>query len=254
MRKPIIVANWKMYKTRAEAEAFCQALLPLLAETPAADAAICAPFTQLDVLAKHLAGSAVKIGAQNFYPEAEGAFTGEIAPAMLKELGVSYVLIGHSERRGIFGESMDLIKRKLECAYHEGFQPIFCVGETLEEREAGQSVEVCIEQLAHAVTNLTFEELSRLIIAYEPIWAIGTGKTATAEDAEKVIGALREYIAGAYGSIVAMNVRIQYGGSVRPDNIAELMAQEDIDGALVGGASLHPESFAKLVNSQENNG
>ena len=251
MRKPIIVANWKMYKNRAEARRFCQELLPLLAASPQAEVAICAPFTQLDVLAKHLADSAVQIGAQNFYPEQEGAFTGEIAPAMLKELGVRYVLIGHSERRGLFGESMALVKRKLECAYAEGFQPIFCVGETLEERQAGRSVEVCIAQLAHAVTNLTFEELSRLIIAYEPIWAIGTGKTATAEDAEAVIGAIRSYMAEAYGSIVAMSVRIQYGGSVRPDNIAELMAQEDIDGALVGGASLQPESFAQLVNSQE---
>ncbi len=240
-----------MYKTRAEARAFCQALLPLLREVPEAEVAICPPFTQLDVLAKELSGSPVQIGAQNFYPEKEGAFTGEVSPGMLKELGVSCVLIGHSERRSIFGESLDLIKRKLECAYAEGFQPIFCVGETLKERQAGQSADVCITQLAHAVTNLTFEELSRLIIAYEPVWAIGTGKTATAEDAQAVAGALREYIAGAYGSIVAMNVRIQYGGSVRPDNIKELMAQEDIDGALVGGASLQPESFAKLVNSQE---
>lgn len=251
MRKPVIVANWKMYKTRREARVFCQELLPLLEKVPAAEVAICAPFTQLDVLAEALAGSAVKIGAQNFYPKQEGAFTGEISPKMLKELGVSYVLVGHSERRGLFGEDDDMVQSKLGVAYQEGFQPILCVGETLEEREQGLSIEICVQQLSYAVKNLDTAALSRLIVAYEPIWAIGTGKTATANDAETVIGALREYVAVQYGSAVAETIRIQYGGSVKPENIDELMAEADIDGALVGGASLQAASFAKLINSQE---
>lgn len=251
MRKPIIAANWKMYKTRLEAEVFCQTFLPLIAKNPIAEVIICAPFTQLDVLAKSLSGSGVQVGAQNFYPGEEGAFTGEIAPKMLKELSVSHILIGHSERRQLFGEDLALIKRKLEMAYAEGFQPIFCVGETLKQRQAGQTAEVCIAQISHATKDLTLADLSRLIIAYEPIWAIGTGQTAAAEDAEAAIRALREYIARTYGDDIANSVRILYGGSVRQDNIDSLMAQENIDGALVGGASLVAEGFAQLVNSQE---
>ncbi len=247
MRKPIIIANWKMYKTRAEASAFCRAFLPLIDGQDKVDAVICAPFTQLDVLADELAGSKVGFGAQNFYPAAEGAFTGEVSLPMLKEIGVQYVIVGHSERREIFREDGPMIQQKVRAAYEAGVQPILCVGEHLEQRNNGLTVSVCSGQLLSAVDGLTDEQLRTLIVAYEPIWAIGTGKTATAADAEEVIGALRQSIADKYGNEVAQCVRFQYGGSVKPENISELMAQPDIDGALVGGASLKPESFSKLI-------
>lgn len=247
MRKPIIIANWKMYKTRAEASAFCQAFLPLIDGQDRVDAVICAPFTQLDVLASELAGSKVGVGAQNFYPVAEGAFTGEVSLPMLQEIGVQYVIIGHSERREIFHEDEALIQQKVQAAYAAGMQPILCVGEHLEQREKGLTVSVCSGQMLSALDGLTEEQLKTLIVAYEPIWAIGTGKTATAADAEEVIGALRQTIAEKYGKNVAECVRFQYGGSVKPENISELMAQPDIDGALVGGASLKSESFSQLI-------
>lgn len=247
MRKPIIIANWKMYKTRAEAAAFCRAFLPLIDGQDEVDAVICAPFTQLDVLAAELAGSKVGFGAQNFYPAAEGAFTGEVSLPMLQEIGVQYVIIGHSERREIFREDGPMIQQKVQAAYAAGVQPILCVGEHLEQRNNGLTVSVCSGQMLSAVEGLTEEQMKTLIVAYEPIWAIGTGKTATAADAEEVIGALRQAVAGKYGSEVADCVRFQYGGSVKPENISELMAQPDIDGALVGGASLKPESFSQLI-------
>lgn len=250
MRKPIIIANWKMYKTRAEAAAFCQRLLPLLDSSDAVDAVICAPFTQLDVLAEALKGSAVGLGAQNFYPAAEGAFTGEVSLSMLQELGVQYVIVGHSERREIFGEDGPLVRQKVQAAYAAGVQPILCVGEHLEQRNHGLTVSVCSGQLLSAIEGLTAAQLQTLIVAYEPIWAIGTGKTATAADAEEVIGALRQAVARQYGQAVADCVRFQYGGSVKPENIRDLMAQPDIDGALVGGASLKPDSFCQLLQYQ----
>ena len=248
MRKPIIIANWKMYKTRAEAASFCDALLPLIADTNDVDAVICAPFTQLDVLQSKLSGSHVAYGAQNFYPVAEGAFTGEVSLPMLQEVGVQYVIIGHSERREIFKEDDALVQQKVKAAYASGIQPILCVGERLEQREAGQTVDICAGQMLSAIEGLSEAELSALIVAYEPIWAIGTGKTATAADAQAVIGALRGAVAATYGDAVAASMRFQYGGSVKPENIAELMAQPDIDGALVGGASLKPDSYAQLIN------
>lgn len=247
MRKPIIIANWKMYKTRAEAAAFCQALLPLIAGQDKVEAVICAPYTQLDVLASALAGTGIGFGAQNFYPAAEGAFTGEVSLPMLQEIGVQYVIIGHSERRELFHEDGAMIHRKVQAAYAAGIQPILCVGEHLEQRNNGLTVPVCSGQLLSAVEGLTEEQMKTLIVAYEPIWAIGTGKTATAADAEEVIGALRQAIAKQYSAEVAACVRFQYGGSVKPENISELMAQPDIDGALVGGASLKPESFSQLI-------
>ncbi len=247
MRKPIIIANWKMYKTRAEAAAFCRAFLPLIDGQDKVDAVICAPFTQLDVLAAELADSSVGFGAQNFYPIPEGAFTGEVSLPMLKEIGVQYVIVGHSERREIFKEDGPVIQQKVRAAYETGVQPILCVGEHLEQRNNGLTVSVCSGQLLSAVDGLTDEQLKTLIVAYEPIWAIGTGKTATAADAEEVIGALRQTIADKYGKDIAECVRFQYGGSVKPENVSELMAQPDIDGALVGGASLKPESFSQLI-------
>ena len=252
MRKPIIIANWKMYKTRAEAAAFCRNFLPLVAEQSNVEAVICAPFTQLDVLAAELAQSNVGLGAQNFYPVPEGAFTGEVSLPMLLELGVQYVIIGHSERREIFGEDGLLVQKKVQAAYAAGVQPILCVGEHLEQRSHGLTVSVCSGQLLSAIDGLTEEQLKTLIVAYEPIWAIGTGKTATAADAEEVIGALRQAVADKYGKAVADCMRFQYGGSVKPENVRELMAQPNIDGALVGGASLKPESFSLLVNYQKN--
>lgn len=251
MRKPIIIANWKMYKTRAEAAAFCQALLPLVQNQQQVDAVICAPFTQLDVLADQLADSEVGFGAQNFYPVPEGAFTGEVSLPMLQELGVQYVIVGHSERREIFGEDGSLIQQKVQAAYAAGIQPILCVGEHLEQRNLHLTVEVCSGQMLSAIAGLGEEQLKTLIVAYEPIWAIGTGKTATADDAEEVIGALRQAVADKYGQDVADCVRFQYGGSVKPENIRELMEQPDIDGALVGGASLKADSFSQLIHYDE---
>lgn len=251
LRKPIIIANWKMYKTRAEAAAFCQALLPLVQNQQQVDAVICAPFTQLDVLADQLAGSGVGFGAQNFYPVPEGAFTGEVSLPMLQELGVQYVIVGHSERREIFGEDGSLIQQKVQASYAAGIQPILCVGEHLEQRNLHLTVEVCSGQMLSAIAGLSEEQLKTLIVAYEPIWAIGTGKTATADDAEEVIGALRQAVAGKYGQDVADCVRFQYGGSVKPENIRELMEQPDIDGALVGGASLKADSFSQLIHYDE---
>lgn len=252
LRKPIIVANWKMYKTRAEAAAFCQAFLPLIAEQEQVNAVICAPFTQLDVLAEQLHNSKIGYGAQNFYPVAEGAFTGEVSLPMLQELGVQYVIVGHSERREIFGEQDALIRQKLLAAYQAGIQPILCVGEHLEQRNNQLTLAICSAQMLSALEGLSEQELKTMIVAYEPIWAIGTGKTATAADAEAVIGALRQVLADKYGRTIADCVRFQYGGSVKPENIQELMAQPNIDGALVGGASLKPESFAQLIHYQKN--
>lgn len=247
LRKPIIIANWKMYKTRTEAIAFCDAVLPLVADLQEVEAVICAPFTQLDVLSAKLDASSIAVGAQNFYPVAEGAFTGEISLTMLQELGVQYVIVGHSERRDLFQESDILIQQKVKAAYDAGIQPILCVGEHLEEREQDQTMDICIRQMFAAMDGLSEAALSALIVAYEPVWAIGTGKTATAQDAQAVIGALRNAVAEKYGTTVADTMRFQYGGSVKPENIAELMAQPDIDGALVGGASLKPDSFAQLL-------
>lgn len=250
MRKPIIIANWKMYKTRAEAAAFCESFLPQVASIQDVEAVICAPFTQLDVLAEKLGASAVVLGAQNFYPITEGAFTGEISLSMLQEFGVQYVIVGHSERRDLFQESDLLIRQKVKAAYMAKIQPILCVGEHLEEREKNLTMTVCSRQMLSAMEGLTVAELSTMIVAYEPIWAIGTGKTATAQDAQAVIGTLRSVVAETYGKEIADLVRFQYGGSVKPENIAELMAQPDIDGALVGGASLKPDSFAQLIGYQ----
>lgn len=251
LRRPIIIANWKMYKTRAQAAEFCNAFLPLISGQNDVDVAICAPFTQLDVLSSKLADSGVGLGAQNFYPVPEGAFTGEVSLPMLQELGVRYVIVGHSERREIFREDETLVRQKVQAAYEAGLQPVLCVGERLEQRENGETIAVCSGQLLSAVSGLSEEQLRTLIVAYEPIWAIGTGKTATAADAEEVIGALRRAVADTYGDDAAQSVRFQYGGSVKPANIAELMAQPDIDGALVGGASLEPESFRQLVHYQK---
>ncbi|MFH5187427.1 triose-phosphate isomerase [Paenibacillus sp. TAB 01] len=246
MRKPIIAGNWKMFKTVSEATAFVNEVKGQ-AEVDGVDSVICAPFTNLPALVEAVKGTNLKVGAQNLHWEDNGAFTGEISGVMLKDLGVDYVIIGHSERRAYFAETDETVNKKVHASFKHGLTPIVCVGEKLEEREAGQTKEVCKVQTEAAFAGLSAEQAAEVVVAYEPIWAIGTGKSSTAADANEVIAYIRELIAGLYSQNVADAVRIQYGGSVKPNNIAEYMAESDIDGALVGGASLEPASYIQLV-------
>lgn len=246
MRTPIIAGNWKMFKTVSEAKAFFEAVKGK-AEVAGVESVICAPFTNLPALVEAAKGTSIKIGAQNMHFEDEGAFTGEISGGMLKELGVDYVIIGHSERRAYFGETDEIVNKKIHAAFKHGLTPIPCVGEKLEEREAGQTKDVVKVQTEAALKGLTAEQAAQVVIAYEPIWAIGTGKSSTSQDANEVISYIRSLVDGLYGNDVAAKIRIQYGGSVKPENVKEYMGQSDIDGALVGGASLQPASYAELV-------
>ena len=245
MRKPIIAGNWKMHKTIAEAVEFVNEIKGKLNDE-VVDAVICAPFTLLKDLKDATKGTNIKIGAQNMHFEEKGAFTGEISPLMLKELNIDYVVIGHSERREYFNETDETCNKKVLKALEVGIDPILCCGETLEERETDKTKDVVKAQIVAGLANVKAEELEKVVIAYEPIWAIGTGKTATAEQANDVIAYIREVIASIYGE-VANKVRIQYGGSVKSSNAKELFACSDIDGGLVGGASLKPD-FGKIVN------
>ena len=249
MRKPIIVGNWKMNKTRDESLQFIYAVKDRVASADTVESVICAPFPYLRCLVKRQ-GASLRIGAQNMHFESEGAYTGEIAPQMLSSIGVSYVVLGHSERREMFNETDEAINKKVHVSFSNGLIPIICVGESLEDREAGQTNQIVEAQTVKALEGLTKEQAKQVVIAYEPIWAIGTGRTATAEQANETIGYIRSVIERLFGSEVSEAVRIQYGGSVNPNNIKELMAQEHIDGALVGGASLDPQSFLALVNYQ----
>lgn len=246
MRKPIIAGNWKMHKTIAEALEFVNEVKDRV-NNDKVEAVICAPFTLLKDLKEATKGTNIKIGAQNMHFEEKGAFTGEISPLMLKELDMDYVVIGHSERRQYFNETDETVNKKVLKALEVGIDPILCVGETLEEREAGNTKDVCKVQVEKALENVSKEDLAKVVIAYEPVWAIGTGKTATSEDANDVIAYIREVVANLYGEL-ANEVRIQYGGSVKPSNVAEIMNQSDIDGALVGGASLEANDYVELVN------
>ena len=246
MRKPIIAGNWKMHKTIAEALEFVNEVKDRV-NNDKVEAVICAPFTLLKDLKQATKGTNIKIGAQNMHFEEKGAFTGEISPLMLKELDIDYVVIGHSERRQYFNETDETVNKKVLKALEVGIDPILCVGETLEEREAGNTKDVCKVQVEKALENVSKEDLAKVVIAYEPVWAIGTGKTATSEDANDVIAYIREVVANLYGEL-ANEVRIQYGGSVKPSNVAEIMNQSDIDGALVGGASLEANDYVELVN------
>ena len=246
MRKPIIAGNWKMHKTIAEALDFVNAVKDRV-NNDNVEAVICAPFTLLKDLKEATKGTNIKIGAQNMHFEEKGAFTGEISPLMLKELDMDYVVIGHSERRQYFNETDETVNKKVLKALEVGIDPILCIGETLEEREAGNTKDVCKVQVEKALENVSKEDLAKVVIAYEPVWAIGTGKTATSEDANDVIAYIREVVANLYGEL-ANEVRIQYGGSVKPSNVAEIMNQSDIDGALVGGASLEANDYVDLVN------
>ncbi len=246
MRKPIIAGNWKMHKTVAETTALIKELAPLVAGA-AAEVAVCPPFTALTAAKAALAGTAIKLGAQDMYWEKQGAFTGEVSPLMLKDAGCDYVVIGHSERRQFFAETDETVNKKLAAAFAYGLVPIMCVGETLAAREAGTTEQVVDRQVRKGLAGLTADQVASMVIAYEPVWAIGTGRTASADDAEAVCAFIRRLAAELFGQAAADAVRIQYGGSVKPENSAELMGKQDIDGALVGGASLDAATFAKIV-------
>jgi triosephosphate isomerase (TIM) len=247
MRKPIIAGNWKMNKTLTEARNFVEEVKGLVPSIANVDSVICAPALFLDCLADEAEGTPLAIGAQNMHFEESGAFTGEISPVMLKDLNVEYVILGHSERRELFAETDELVNQKTHAAFKHGLTPIVCVGETLEQREANQTKDVVKEQTEKGLQGLTDEQMKQAVIAYEPVWAIGTGKTASSEDANEVCAYIRSVVAEQFSQDVADAVRIQYGGSVKPDNIKELMSMSDIDGALVGGASLDPKSYLQLL-------
>lgn len=250
-RKPIISGNWKMHQNHYEAIQFVQKLAYLVGKDDfdAVDVSVHPPFTDIRSVQTLIEGDDLKfiLGAQHCHFEEKGAFTGEVAPSFLAKLNVRYVICGHSERREIFGETDDMVARKTKAILSNKMVPIVCVGETLEEREAGSTSDKVLGQVQAALAKLSPEDVSGLVVAYEPIWAIGTGQTATSEDAQEVCGAIRREIGVLAGADAAASVRIQYGGSVKAANIAELMAQPDIDGALVGGASLDPDEFARIV-------
>ena len=248
MRRPVIAGNWKMYKTQAEARAYFAAFVPLVERSEHCDIVIAPPFTALAAAVEAARGTAVQIAAQNLHWEAEGAFTGEVSAAMLVEAGCRAVVIAHSERRQFFGETDASANKKVKAALGAGLTPILCVGETLAHRETGKTEEVLEQQFRGGVAALTGAEFSRIILAYEPVWAIGTGRTATPELAAEAHRFLREQAAAAFNRELAAGVRVLYGGSVKPGNIQGLMAQAEIDGALVGGASLEPAAFASIVN------
>ena len=248
MRRPVIAGNWKMFKTVAETRAFFSAFKPLVASTTHCDIVVAPTFTSLAAATEAASGSNIAISAQNMHWEKQGAFTGEIAASMLVEAGCRYVILGHSERRHIFGETNEMIAKKTVAALDAGLTPIVCVGETLEERNANHTETALARQCTGGIGSLTDEQFSRILLAYEPVWAIGTGRTATPEMAGDAHLFLRNHVASRFTSDLAENLRILYGGSVKPDNIRGLMAQLEIDGALVGGASLEAASFASIVN------
>jgi triosephosphate isomerase len=246
-RRPLIAGNWKMFKTVAEAVQTAQRLNTLISDAKDVDVMVAPPFTALAPVAQALTGSPIFLSAQNLHWEKEGAYTGEISAQMLVSAGCRQVIIGHSERRQYFGETDATINKKLKAALATGLTPIVCIGETETQREAGETFSVLDKQVRKGLEGLSSDELATLIIAYEPVWAIGTGKTATSQQAQEVHRFVRQLIEELYGNALANSIRILYGGSVKPNNIKELMAMPDIDGALVGGASLDPETFSQLV-------
>jgi triosephosphate isomerase len=249
MRTPILAGNWKMHKTRAEARELVQALLAALPADSGREVVVCPPFTALAAVAELLpADGRIRLGAQNVSAEAQGAYTGEISAAMLADAGCSYVIVGHSERRSLYGEHDAWINRKLHAVLRAGMRPILCVGETKQQRDAGDAEAVVNAQLRAGLADVEAAQFAELVIAYEPVWAIGTGDTATAADAQAMHAAIRATLAELGGAEAAEGVRIQYGGSVKPDNVDELMAQRDIDGALVGGAALQAAGFLRIVH------
>jgi triosephosphate isomerase len=250
-RRPMMAANWKMNKTVREAQEYTAALLPRAADAAGVDVAVFAPFTCLSEVARMTEDSAVIAGAQNFYPEDSGAFTGEVSARMLLDVGARSAIVGHSERRELFDESDALVARKAAKAVEEGLLPVVCVGETKEERDAGGMWDKCSGQVQRVMEELDDVDGESVVFAYEPIWAIGTGDTATPDDCQDAIGKIRTLLKEIRGDDFAGAVRILYGGSVKPENVAEIMAQEDVDGALVGGASLEVESFMQLVEAAQ---
>jgi triosephosphate isomerase len=248
MRKPVIAGNWKMYKTIAEAVDFIEKIKPVAAQATHCEAVVAPPFTALAAAATAAKGSKVSVAAQNCHWDKEGAHTGDISTGMLRDAGCTHVIIGHSERRHDCGETDEQVNKKVKAALATGLTPIVCVGEMLAEREKGETEKVLERQFMGGLTGLTPTDFSRIIIAYEPVWAIGTGRTATPEMAAQAHGFLRRLARQQFGASEADGVRILYGGSVKPDNIGGLMAQEEIDGALVGGASLKVDSFTALIN------
>ncbi|AZV62183.1 triose-phosphate isomerase [Peribacillus frigoritolerans] len=249
MRKPIIAGNWKMNKTLSEATAFLEEVSNLIPKQDVIDTVVCAPALFLDQLVQAAKGTDVKIGAQNMHFEESGAFTGEISPIALADLGVSYVILGHSERREMFNETDEAVNKKAHAAFAHHLTPIVCCGETLEQREAGETNDFVGSQIEKGLAGLSDDQLKQAVIAYEPIWAIGTGKSSSAQDANEVCAHIRSVVADKFSNEAAAAIRIQYGGSVKPENIKEYMAQPDIDGALVGGASLKSDSFLQLLEA-----
>jgi len=250
MRRPIIVGNWKMHKTTAEAVALVEALKTSMASSPDVDIGVAPPFTALMAVAEALRGSTIFVAAQNMHWEPQGAFTGEISTAMLTDVGCTRVIIGHSERRQYFAETDATVNRKLKAALSAQLDPILCIGETLDQREGNATFGVLEQQLRHGLSDIAADEMQRLVLAYEPIWAIGTGKTATPAQAQEVHAFIRSLLGDLYGKTLADEVRIQYGGSVNAGNIQLLMTQTDVDGALVGGASLEASTFAQIASFQ----
>jgi len=247
MRIPLIAGNWKMFKTTAEAVVFANEFKELYKGTDVR-AAICAPFTQLSALKAAFKGTEIKLGAQNMHFEDEGAFTGEISASMLKEIGVDYCVIGHSERRQYFNETNETVNKKIAKAFSVGIIPILCIGEVLEERDEGKAFDVVRTQFIGALAGISKDFVSKLVIAYEPVWAIGTGRTATPEQANEMCAFIRKLLVEFYDEQTADEVIIQYGGSVKPSNATEIMNMDEIDGALVGGASLKSDEFMEIVN------
>ena len=248
MRKPVMAGNWKMYKTAAETSAAIAKLAPMVASAAQADVVICAPFVNLPAAVEAAGSSNIEIGAQDVFWLKEGAYTGEVSAQMLTAIGCRWAIIGHSERRQYFGETEETVAKKTAAALEAGLKPIVCVGERLEQRESGSTEAVLEAQFRGGLGGLTPEQFAGVAIAYEPVWAIGTGKTATPEMAADAHGFLRQQIRERFGAEAAEACRILYGGSVKPDNVKALMAQPELDGALVGGASLDPASFASIVN------
>ena len=246
-RKKLMAANWKMYKTPQQAQEFLRAFLPMVDGHDRDEIVICPPFVCLPAVVEALAGNYIGVGAQNLHWEKEGAYTGEVSAPMLKAVGCTHVIIGHSERRQYFGETDDTVNRKLQAALAAGLAPIVCVGEVLQERESGLTEGVLRRQTQRGLSGISGDQARTLIIAYEPVWAIGTGKTATPQIASEAHAVIRAEVAEAVGKVTADNMRILYGGSVKPENAKALMSEGEIDGALVGGASLDPKSFTAIV-------
>lgn len=248
-RKKLIAGNWKMNKTSADAVSLARELVASVGSAPEVEVVICPPFTALEAVAKAIDGSLIKLGAQNMHFEASGAFTGEVSAPMLRAIFATHVILGHSERRALFGETDELVNKKVLAALKNQLKPILCVGETLAEREGGSTLKVVQTQTERGLEGVSKEQAATLVVAYEPVWAIGTGKVATTEQAQEVHAFIRGLLTKHYGEAVSQKVRILYGGSMKPANAPELLAQKDIDGGLIGGASLEARSFTELVKA-----